>query len=249
MKNKHIAFLIAAFLLFPMVGMAQDLIVKTTGENLKVKVLEVGPDYVKYKVYGELDGPLYHINKADILMIKYESGRTEEYFKKEGQQSQNQNYRAIDNPYKSYKELKMMYKPQEYVRSFGDRYNPAGVGVGSFFIPGLGECICGEWGRGIGKFVANAALATTGSILITKSYVDENWGLEIALATVCYLGCFFIDIYSIVDAVQIAKVKNMYEQDLRRGNITELNLHPSFDYIKVGNNVEPTLGLTLALKF
>lgn len=235
-------------LLFSFVGYSQDRVVKTNGDILDVKVIEVGSDYIKYRLYNEMDGPIYNISTSEILMIKYESGRIEEYFKKESHSNSN-DIAFRDDPYKSYKELKKIYNPKEYVRSYNDRYNPAGVGVASFFIPGLGECICGEWGNGFGKFIGNVALATAGSVLVSRSYVDTDWETELAFAVVCYLGCLFIDIYSIVDAVQIAKVKNMYEQDLRKKHSTELNLLPAFDYIKIGNNIEPTLGLTLALKF
>ena len=40
----------------------------------------------------------------------------------------------------------------------------------------------------------------------------------------------------------------MYEQDLRKMNYS-FELHPSVDYIRMANRVQPTAGLTLAMKF
>ena len=58
-----------------------------------------------------------------------------------------------------------------------------------------------------------------------------------------------IDICAIVDAVRVAKVKNMYEQDLRKKYTFDVDFHPSVNYIQTANGVQPTAGLTLALKF
>ena len=53
---------------------AQDIILKTNGEELQVKVTEVSTDVVKYKKFSNLTGPVYVIQNIDIFMIKYEDG-------------------------------------------------------------------------------------------------------------------------------------------------------------------------------
>ena len=62
-------------------------------------------------------------------------------------------------------------------------------------------------------------------------------------------GILAIDICSIVDAVHIAKVKNMYEQDLRRQYSFDMKLSPSVNYVPSGNTLQPVVGMTLALRF
>lgn len=78
---------------------------------------------------------------------------------------------------------------------------------------------------------------------------EEGVGWPIGVAAVCIAGAVGLNIWSIVDAVRIAKVKNMYEQDLRYHYSYSLNLYPSFQYVQLGNTMQPTLGFTLALQF
>jgi len=53
---------------------AQDVIIKKDGNELKVKVIEIALDNVKYKKADNIDGPLYNISKNEIFMIKYQNG-------------------------------------------------------------------------------------------------------------------------------------------------------------------------------
>ncbi len=63
------------------------------------------------------------------------------------------------------------------------------------------------------------------------------------------LGVAALDIISIVDGVRVAKVKNMYEQDLRKAYSFDMSVCPSFDYAMVGNSYQPTAGLKLSVRF
>ena len=74
-------------------------------------------------------------------------------------------------------------------------------------------------------------------------------GTGAALTIIGALSGLTLEICSIVDAVRFAKVKNMYEQDLRSRYSFDLDLHPSVDYIQTADGVQPTAGLTLALNF
>ena len=139
---------------------AQDFITKKNGEDIKAKVLEVTPNEVKYKLYDEPNGVTYTSKKSELLMIRYESGRNEVF----NQQSSSSLYytdrEPVENlrPNMKYKELKGLYNYKEYESTFADRYSPGWTGVASAFIPGLGECINGEWGRGLGKFFGNVGI-------------------------------------------------------------------------------------------
>jgi hypothetical protein len=62
---------------------AQDTLSMRSGENILVKVIEVGATEVKYKKQDNLNGPLFSILKSDLLMIKYENGTSEKFSKEE----------------------------------------------------------------------------------------------------------------------------------------------------------------------
>ncbi|TVR75927.1 MAG: hypothetical protein EA412_14645 [Chitinophagaceae bacterium] len=53
---------------------AQDIITLKNGEDLKVKVQEIGLEEVRYKNFDNLTGPVYTLRKSDIFMITYENG-------------------------------------------------------------------------------------------------------------------------------------------------------------------------------
>lgn len=241
---KHIMF-VMIFVLVSLVGNAQDRIIKKTGDVLEVKIVEVGDDYVKYKLLDDLEGPLYNMKKSEILMIKYESsGRVESFYSEE--ESCQPKMMKEKNVYRDlkYKELKRMYDRREYVPRYDDLYKPGVAGVVSFFIPGLGECICGEWGRGIGILAGHMVLMA-GTSVAYYSYSDVG----AVLTVVGLVACLSLDIFSIVDAVRVAKVKNMYYQDMRERSSVDIGVFPSIDYVKMGSNMELTAGLTFALKF
>jgi hypothetical protein len=63
---------------------AQDTLSMRYGENILVKVIEVGTTEVKYKKLDNLNGPTFSILKSDLLMIKYENGTKDDFssFKK-----------------------------------------------------------------------------------------------------------------------------------------------------------------------
>ena len=50
---------------------SQDILVYKNGDEVQSKVIEVTDDNIKYKKWGNLDGPSYTAIKKDVLMIKY----------------------------------------------------------------------------------------------------------------------------------------------------------------------------------
>jgi TM2 domain-containing membrane protein YozV len=63
-----------------------DILVLKNGEELEVKVLEVGVNFIKYKKCGSEEGPIFTINMEDALMVKYHDG-TKTVFKSENTNS------------------------------------------------------------------------------------------------------------------------------------------------------------------
>ena len=68
------SLLIVTCLIFWNVSFAQDLITLTSGDDIKVKVLEVNVDLIKYKKHDNPDGPSYTIPRSDVFVIRYENG-------------------------------------------------------------------------------------------------------------------------------------------------------------------------------
>lgn len=226
--------LLSALAFFAVSAAAQDFVTKRNGEDIPAIVDEVGPDYVRFRLWDEPDGVTYTMLKNEILMIRYATGRNEVF---------DQMSSLAVAPMMKYKEMAKVYDYRLYQKSLYDRYSPAGSGVASFFIPGLGQMICGEWGRGfawLGGHVGCYML--TGISAIAESDTLVLMGIA---------GLLAIDICSIVDGVRVAKVKNMYMEDLRRSGYygLDVDLYPSVNYVHTASGVQPTAGMTLALRF
>ncbi len=54
---------------------AQDTIVFKNYDSVLAKVTEVTPNSVSYKRWGNIDGPVYTINRTDIASINYQNGQ------------------------------------------------------------------------------------------------------------------------------------------------------------------------------
>ena len=61
------------------VATAQDRIVFKNTNEQNVKVINVSPETITYKQWGNLEGPTYTVNKSEILFIAYENGTKESF--------------------------------------------------------------------------------------------------------------------------------------------------------------------------
>lgn len=250
--------LLAAMLCVCVLANAQDIITFKNGEEVEAKLLEIGKYNVKYRLFSEPEGVIYTVGKNELLMVKHESGRNEVFSSNGSSFSGAYGTYSDYSPYiphvdgirpgMKYSELKHMYNHSEYISLPGDPYSPAWSGVASFFIPGLGQMICGEVGRGFAFLGGQAglALASAAGVILAAYELPVTGGILMYAGS---LGMIALDIASIVDAVYVAKVKNMYVQDLRHNYSFDIRLHPSVDVMQVGNKLQPTVGMTLALKF
>lgn len=227
---------------------SQDIITTRDGDEIEAKVLEIDSQNVKYRLYSEPDGVMYTVRKADLMMIQYENGRKEVF----ANQSSFNRMLSLREPAEGlvpgmkYKELKDIYSPSEYISMPGDPYSPGLSGVLSFLIPGLGQMICDEVGRGFGFLGGSVGLAIVTGVGLGYSYYSTDAAI---VAIINSIGLLTLNIIAIVDAVKVAKVKNMYVQDMRSAYSFDLNLRPSIDYIPSVSGMQPTVGLTLALNF
>ena len=154
-----------------------------------------------------------------------------------------------------YKEIKHLYNHKDYVETNEDRYTPVGSGIASFFIPGLGQMISREVGRGFAWFggaVASYAVTGIGNAFSVSGTTLGNPGLTTTGSVITLVGAaslLAVEVCSIIDAVKVAKVKNMYEQDLRKKTAFNFDCYPSVNFVQTANGAQPTAGLTFALKF
>lgn len=58
---------------------AQDIIIKKNGDEIKSKILEITSEVIKYKKFESQDGPVRNINIPDIFMVIYENGEIEKF--------------------------------------------------------------------------------------------------------------------------------------------------------------------------
>lgn len=233
---------------------AQDIITKNDGTDIKAIVLEVSSNEVKYKLYDEPDGVTYVDKRYNIVMITYESGRREIFATNSYSDLYTTNREPAEGivPNMKYKQLKHLYNHKEYTKTIGDRYSPAWSGVASFFIPGLGQMVSGEIGRGFAFLGGHVGGIVLGSVIYASGYnpsgVYISSGAALVAAAV-FAGVLALDIVAIVDGVKVARVKNMYEQDMRKLYSVNVKLYPSVNYTYVGGAAYPAAGLTLALNF
>jgi len=155
-----------------------------------------------------------------------------------------------------YRINKTKYDYRTYSYQVGDRYNPPVAGVTSFILPGLGQMLSGEGGRGVaflGGFSVCVAATTIGMIRTFDSIgsglsgdVPREGGLLMMVAG--SIGMFTVDIWSILDAVRVAKVNNLAWRDKNKTS-NNFQIQPYINttyYNKTG--VIPA-GITLKVTF
>ena len=169
-----------------------------------------------------------------------------------------------------YKDIKGLYNTKEYVPQAIDPYNPSMSALVSFFVPGSAQMLNGSIGRGFIFFGAdmiaynileNAAeelskLAVTDSDGKLTGYSDEAAAkTQLGIMVGGLAGMLAIAIWSSCDANKMAKVKNMYYQDVY-GKQASLNvgLEPFFSFTPTaatpaGSSLTPAAGMSLKLRF
>jgi len=161
----------------------------------------------------------------------------------------------------TYREKAEMYDTHQYVKKFGDPYSPILAGVASYFVPGLGQVLCDESSRGLsflGGYVGCAGLFMYGYFEMLGSVMGNTDGNEpdftnmkgggkMALGAAGMLG---IGLWSIVDAVHVAKVNNMhYQYTYNNTSSIDLEIAPYAESISMCNQRTVPIGLTLRASF
>lgn len=124
---------------------------------------------------------------------------------------------------------KNKYNTFNYKFQKGDNVDPALAGVASFFIPGLGQALSGEYLRGaafFGGYSGGAAIYYAGHRLSHKNRnsVNDNEGLLLRIVGIGSM--VSVQIISIADAVKVAKVNNLAIRDRYNNVSAQLSLMP-----------------------
>lgn len=143
---------------------------------------------------------------------------------------------------------KLKYDYRTYIPEYGDPYNPAISGVCSFLIPGLGQMISGEGGRGIaflGGYLGCAVVYGTGyAQAFNGNYSGAAGKMLLGIG-----GMLGIGIWSIVDAVKVAKVNNLYIRDYRKRTSFDIELSPYLSQININDHIVSPIGMSMRVKF
>ena len=234
--NKTFLSLFFSFLA-PICVAAQDIIKLHNGEEIQAKILEVLPEEVKYKMFDYQDGPTITLLNREIQMITYQSGLQV----------------IVDYslpPGLKYKELRNYYSTANYYGISGDRYSTARCLL-NLLIPGLAQMTMDEGARGAAFMLCtygSAAVGTTVGALLLETHETQPAGILLigTSAIAIYTGY----IASIVDAVKVAKVKNLYYRDLNgRYSSIDIQCSPYVAPAMTNDGLRPSAGLALCIKF
>ena len=163
----------------------------------------------------------------------------------------------------NYKLNKQTYDYRMYMPQIGDPYNPTTMGLASFFVPGLGQILCNETGRGLAFLGSSALLSGVTLIGALMSYDEvttynefgsftelETNPTGVAIMLTGLAATLAVDIWAIVDATRVAKVNNMYIQDLRKNTSqVKINLMPFVDSNNYLGEHHSSAGLSLNVTF
>ena len=258
-------------------AMAQDLITKTDGTDIKAKITEVNIDNVKYKRSDNLNGPTYTINKSEILMIIYGNGMREifntETVPSQPKQEVSQTVSApaakaeaydlfISDPSRlkeglKYRHLEDLYKKGDFRKLDESKYAP-GMAWINLLVPGLDQFIMGEAGLGARYLIwgaINTGLMTAGAYLGRAMNESGEGGynyLPLIVTGAGAIGYFITTFTSISNASKVAKVKSLYNHDLNEmglGYDFTIDAAPFVAPVYAGDRYVAAAGLSLTLRF
>ena len=167
------------------------------------------------------------------------------------------------HPGMKYRQYRKLYNASDYVRMPGDKYSPAVGGICSFLIPGLGQIINGDAGRGFAFMGTTIGSALVGSLVglgladsaeydpVSGEYNEGQATAGVIIFMAGILVACGAEIWAIIDGGQHAKIKNMYMRDIRGFADLDVKLTP---YVACtsdisGRGATPAIGMSLNISF
>lgn len=92
---KHVLFILSG--IFSIGAFAQDTLYTTKGKIITGRVIEITQQEIKYKRAANPDGPLYVVDKTDIVLIHYKNGSKDVFESSEETSSNNLQNNSNDN--------------------------------------------------------------------------------------------------------------------------------------------------------
>ncbi len=235
MKTLLIAIL---FLSFCLNSYSQnlDLIVTNQKDSIICKIDSVTDSDIYYQTISENNKGQYKFQMVDVKSYSYNYVSEIQYLLKYANKNTNPENDG------TYKYLRKKYARTPYKTRESDRYSPGAAGVFAL-IPGFGHIYTGEplrglafWGGMIGSFgtmVGGFAMAWDGAPIGAPFFFAGAAGIIV----------FYI--WNIIDAVQVAKVKNL----ALRYNDISLKVLPNLEFSTAYNQPTNNFGVRLVLSF
>jgi len=149
-----------------------------------------------------------------------------------------------------YRKLKKLYNPKDYVYLADPEYGTSRAWF-NVLVPGLAQFTMKEPGRGV-RFLAIGLVTDAIASAAASYYIYEDSDDESALYSALGFGALSLGnfIWSIVDAKRIAKVKSLYDYDLKKlGRQVSFETMPFVAPVRIGDKVQPAAGVTFAMQF
>jgi hypothetical protein len=151
-----------------------------------------------------------------------------------------------------YRINKKKYDYRTYSYQPGDPYSPGVALITSLILPGLGQMVSGEGGRGatfLGGWLVCATVFAVGTTIYFSDiehpfHTGEGAGLMIAGG----LGAYAVYIFGTIDAVRVAKVNNLVFRDKNK-TLYIFQMQPFIAPTNYSQNPSIQTGITLKVRF
>lgn len=235
------------FVLCPMIAMAQDVIVKKDGSTIVCRVEKVGQTDVTYKLWSDLKGSSYVMDKSLVSAINYENGTKTSFDGAEAVAAESTKPMTDDELLKmvSSSNVKNMLTPEQ---AKVKRLKRVGWIVG-------GTCVAtGVVLTALGFTATTTKSGFTYYSSYIKTVTETNWAMAapglilmaggIATTTGCLVKAHKLKMQQSPYSVNASP---LYRQEfhLRNG----ASLATGVDFLKDNTRLGPTLGLGLSYNF
>jgi len=207
-----------------------DLIVTNQNDSIICRLDSVTESKISYRNVNEQDKFIYGLSTNEIKSYTYDFISETEYALKYSNNKGNQKKNV------AYKHFKRKYAKRPYTYSDSDRYSMVKAGFLAL-IPSVGHIYTGEPQRGLAFTVGMAG--SVGVMFFGAAGLAPN----VIYAGAIGISAFYI--WDIIDAVQVAKVKNI----AIRNNDISLKVLPNVDFTTAYNQLPNNFGVKLIVNF